>query len=166
MTERLPDISPSKIAVDDTPIAFKSARARTRALLVQGLYAIEINKNSPMMVRLDIESGEDFRRADKDFFREAWEALIPARPDLEMLFVNELDRPLAETSPIERAILTLATWELRDRIDVPFKVVINEAVELTKHYGGTDGHKYVNGVLDKVAPNLRAVEWAHLKKRG
>jgi transcription antitermination protein NusB len=166
MSEPIPDIPPSKIVVDDTPIAFKSARARARALVVQGLYALEMNKNDPMIVRLDIEGGEEFRKCDKELFRAAWAGAVPARADLEALFVNELDRPLAETSPIERAILTLATWELRDRIDVPFKVVINEAVELTKHYGGTDGHKYVNGVLDKVAPNLRAIEWAHDKKRG
>jgi transcription antitermination protein NusB len=76
-----------------------------------------------------------------------------------------LDRNFEELSPIERAILSLGAWELRDCIDVPYKVVINEAIELAKRFGGTDGHKYVNGVLDRLVPELRIHEWQAAQKK-
>ncbi|MGB8516821.1 MAG: transcription antitermination protein NusB, partial [Gallionella sp.] len=75
-----------------------------------------------------------------------------------------LDRPLAELSPVEFAVLLLGAYELSQKLEVPYKVVINEAVELAKTFGGTDGHKYVNGVLDKLAPKVRAVEFAARNK--
>ena len=77
-----------------------------------------------------------------------------------MLFAPALDRALDELDPIERNLLRLGTFELRDRIDVPYKVVINEAVALAKKFGATDSHKYVNGVLDKIARDLRGLELA------
>jgi transcription antitermination protein NusB len=152
------DPSPSLIEVDDTPARYKSARGHARALIVQSLYAMRLTGNDPMMVRLDVEGGADFKRTDKVYFREVWAGIVPALPALEALFESKLDRTMQELSPIERSILLLGTWELRERIDIPYRVVINEAVELAKRFGGTDGHKYVNGVLDQLAPALRAAE--------
>jgi N utilization substance protein B len=79
---------------------------------------------------------------------------------IEALITPHLDRPLAELSPVEYAVLLLGTFEMAQHMEVPYKVVINEAVELAKTFGGTDGHKFVNGVLDKLAPELRSVEFS------
>ena len=80
--------------------------------------------------------------------------------ELEALIAPHLDRPMDELSPVEFAVLLLGAFELAQHLEVPYKVVINEAVELAKTFGGTDGHKFVNGVLDKLAPQLRAPEFA------
>jgi transcription antitermination protein NusB len=80
--------------------------------------------------------------------------------DIEALVVPHLDRRLEELSPVEYAVLMLGAFELSQHLEVPYKVVINEAVELAKTFGGIDGHKFVNGVLDKLAPQLRAAEFA------
>ncbi len=159
MSEQLPDVPPSKIAVDDSPVRYKSARAATRGLLVQGLYTYFVSKNSAEDVRIDTELDPAFRSVDRTFFREAWAGVIEALPELEGALMPHLDRPLDELSPIERAVLSLGAWELRDRIDVPYRVVMNEAVELAKRFGGTDGHKFVNGVLDRLVPTMRKVEF-------
>ncbi len=160
MTERIPDISPSLIEVDEALPRYKSSRQHARALVVQGLYSMWLSSNDAPMVRIDTERALGFRAADGEYFRAAWAGVTAAQPELEGLMFNHLDRTEEELSPIERAILCLGVWELRDRVDIPYKVVINEAVELAKRFGGTDGHKYVNGVLDKLAPSLRAPEWA------
>ena len=83
---------------------------------------------------------------------------IGAAEDLTVMLTPLLDRPLAELSPVERGVLLLGAYELGHCPAVPYRVIINEAVELAKSFGGTDGHKYVNGVLDKLAPALRAEE--------
>ena len=80
------------------------------------------------------------------------------KTELDGAFAGFLDRPLEELDPVELAILRLSTYELRHRVDVPYRVVINEGIELAKIFGATDGHKFVNGILDKLAPNLRAAE--------
>lgn len=80
------------------------------------------------------------------------------KTELDGAFAPLLDRPLEEIDPVELAILRLSTYELKNRVDVPYKVVINEGIELAKVFGATDGHKFVNGILDKLAPTLRATE--------
>jgi transcription antitermination protein NusB len=160
MTDTYPDIPPSQIDSNDAPARYKSARAHARALALQGLYALFVAGNDSVLVRLEIERGDEFKRVDKEHFRALWAGIVPELAALEAVFLPHLDRPMAELSPIERAVLSLSTWELRSRIDIPYRVVINEGVELAKRFGGTDGHKYVNGVLDKLAPVLRPDEWA------
>ena len=86
------------------------------------------------------------------------------KTDLDEEFTPCLDRALEEIDPVELAILRLSTYELRNRLDVPYKVVINEGIELAKTFGATDGHKFVNGVLDKLAPRLRAAELRGAKR--
>jgi len=101
---------------------------------------------------------EDFSKADKDYFHELLHE-IPARLDeVEQAFASYLDRPLDEIDPVERAVLRMASYELLVRIDVPYKVIINESVNLTKKFGAEQAYKYINGVLDQTARRLRAVE--------
>ncbi|HFD79355.1 MAG TPA: transcription antitermination factor NusB, partial [Gammaproteobacteria bacterium] len=111
---------------------------------------------------------------DGDYFRELLHQ-VPARLDeVEQAFAGYLDRPLAEIDPVERALLRMATYELMTRIDVPYRVIINESVNLAKKFGAEQAYRYINGVLDKAARELRPVEHPHgkgdgagvLKKRG
>jgi transcription antitermination protein NusB len=136
----------------------KSARRRARELALQGLYEYYVAGHDPVTIRLRIEGDEDFKRADKDFFREMWRGLSEDWASLIELVQPHLDRKFDEVSPIERAIVVIGAWELKQRLDIPYRVAINESVELAKSFGGTDGHKWVNGVLDKLAPQLRGDE--------
>jgi transcription antitermination protein NusB len=138
----------------------KSARRRSRELALQGLYEYYVAKHEPAMIRLRIEGEDDFKRADKDFFREMWRGVSEDWAALIELVQPHLDRKFEEVSPIERGIVVIGAWELKHRLDIPYRVAINESVELAKSFGGTDGHKWVNGVLDKLAPALRSAEIA------
>ena len=99
-----------------------------------------------------------FAKADVLFFRELLHATLDTAPALRAQFMPFIDRAATELSPVEHAILLLATYELQNRLETPYRVIINEAVELAKSYGGADGFRYVNGVLDKVAAALRPSE--------
>jgi transcription antitermination protein NusB len=136
----------------------KSARRRARELALQGLYEYYVAGHDPVTIRLRVEGEEDFKRADKDFFREMWRGLSEDWAALIETVQPHLDRKFDEVSPIERGIVIIGAWELKHRLDIPYRVAINESVELAKSFGGTDGHKWVNGVLDKLAPSLRADE--------
>ena len=115
-------------------------------------------------VTADIEAefriDNDFQHTDGEYFSAVLKGVVGDVDALEALFSPVLDRRLGELDPIERNLLRLGTFELRDRIDVPYKVVISEAVALAKKFGATDSHRYINGVLDKVARDLRTVEHA------
>jgi transcription antitermination protein NusB len=138
----------------------KSGRRCAREFALQGLYEFYVAKHDPATIRLHIEGHEDFKHSDKDFFREMWRGVIEDSAALIALVEPHLDRKFDEVSPIERANILIGAWELKHRLDVPYRVAINESVELAKSFGGTDGHKWVNGVLDKLAPMLRADEVA------
>ena len=136
----------------------KSARRWAREFALQGLYEFYVAEHDPVSIRLRAESDEDFKRCDKAFFREMWKGLTDDWEALVVIAQPHVDRPFAQISPIERGIILIGTWELKSRLDIPYRVAINESVELAKSFGGTDGHKWVNGVLDKVAPIFRADE--------
>jgi N utilization substance protein B len=106
--------------------------------------------------------GEDpaFKKCQSDLFKTIFNGVIQQNHELDALITPELDRPLNELSPVEHAAMLIGTYELASDLSVPYKVAINEAVELAKTFGGTDGHKYVNGVLDQLAQKLRAAELA------
>lgn len=142
-----------------TPISPKrSARHRAREYALQGLYQWLLSGGDARSIHAHIADDKNFERADTAYFATLLRGTIDAAAELETLIAPALDRPIAQLSPVERAILLLATFELRDALDIPYRVVLNEAVELAKSFGGTDGHKYVNGVLDKVAPRVRPEE--------
>ena len=105
-----------------------------------------------------MSAASGFDKTDRGYFSALLAGTIREAPQLEQLLQPYLDRKCAQLSPVERAILLIAAYELENRPDVPYRVVINEAVELAKSYGGTDGFKYVNGVLDKLAAVRRPRE--------
>ena len=135
-----------------------SQRRRSRELVLQGLYQRQLSGNAQRDVRDDLAASPGFLRADQPYFDEVWTGIGDDYDTLLAALAPHLDRKPAELSPIERAILVIGAWELKRRVEIPYRVVINEAVELAKSYGGTDGHRYVNGVLDKLATELRAAE--------
>jgi transcription antitermination protein NusB len=142
-----------------------SPRHLARELVVQGLYQHMVTGDEASVVRVQLESAEIFRQADSRFFREYWVGVFNYLEAAQAHLAPHLDRPLTEVSPCERAILCMGAYELGDRLDIPYRVVINESIELAKSFGGTDGHKYVNGVLDKLAPLLREAEVTEHKQR-
>jgi N utilization substance protein B len=135
-----------------------SARRRAREYVLQGLYESQLSGNSAGAIRARLASDAGFARADAAYFDALWTGVNAEYEALIALFAASLDRRAARLSPIERAILVIGAWELKNRPEIPPRVVINEAIELAKAYGGTDGHKFVNGVLDKLVPTLRAAE--------
>ncbi|MGB7540425.1 MAG: transcription antitermination factor NusB [Burkholderiales bacterium] len=136
----------------------KSARRRSRELALQGLYAWQLSGGQVADLRSQLAETRDFDKADGEYFARLLSGTIEHAAALEGLIAPALDRKPKELSPVERGILLLAAFELQNVPDVPYKVIINEAVELAKLFGGTDGHKYVNGVLDKLARTLRSGE--------
>ena len=141
-----------------------SARRRSRELALQGLYQRQLSGNDARQVRDDLAASKGYERADQAYFAELWHGVTHDYDALVAAVEPHLARKASELSPIERAILVIGAWELRTRLDIPYKVVINEAVELAKSFGATDGHRFVNGVLDKVAADLRATEIAALSR--
>lgn len=138
----------------------KSARRRSRELALQGLYEWLLNRTDAGVVEAHLRDAQGFNKADKAHFDALLHGAIREEATLTACVQPFLDRPVAELSPVERAALLVGAYELTHCIDIPYRVVINEAVELTKTFGGMDGYKYVNGVLDKVAAQLRATEIA------
>ena len=133
-------------------------RTRARRYAVQALYQWDLSGNNISDIEKQFREDEDFTKVDDEYFNELLHK-VPAQLDkLEQAFSSYLDRPMKELDPVERAVLRMATYELMVRIDVPYKVVINESVNLTKKFGAEQAHKYINGVLDKVARDLRANE--------
>ena len=137
-----------------------SPRRRARELALQGLYQQQVGGADADAIAAHWREDADQRDADAVFLAELWRGVNTESATLLATLSPDLDRPAASVSPVERAILLIGTWELLHRLDTPYKVVINEAIELAKSYGGIDGHRFVNGVLDKVAARVRAPEIA------
>jgi N utilization substance protein B len=136
----------------------KSSRRRSRELALQALYAWQLGGSSfDDLAAQAAESGE-LGQADEPFFRTLLAGVLREAAALREAIGPQLDRPWGELSPVERGILMLAAYELKFVPEVPLRVVINEAVEMAKSFGGTDGFKYVNGVLDRVGRTLRPRE--------
>jgi transcription antitermination protein NusB len=133
-------------------------RRRAREFALQGLYQRQLSGNASAAIRTQLAEAAGFARADQTYFDALWDGITADYDTLVLLFSPRLDRRATDLSPIERAILVIGAWELRHRPEIPYRVVINEAIELAKSYGGTDGHKFVNGVLDGLAASLREDE--------
>lgn len=139
----------------------KSARRRSRELALQGLYEWLVNGSDSGAIEAHLGlDNPGFAKADHEHFRALLHGSIRDTALLHEAIGPCLDRPVTELSPVEHGVLMLASYELFHHPEIPYRVVINEAVELTKTFGGTDGFKYVNGVLDRVALKLRPVEIA------
>ena len=135
------------------------ARARARRYAMQALYQWDLSGADLPQIRRQFLEREDFSNADQPYFIELLTEL-PAQGDvIDEHIASQLDRPFEQLDPVERAILRLATYELLVRIEIPFRVVINEAIRLAKKFGAEDGHTYVNAVLDKLARQFRDIEY-------
>jgi N utilization substance protein B len=138
--------------------AAKSTRRRSREVALQGLYEWLLSGEEPSVIEAHMREQDDFDKCDTAHFDALLHGCISEASDLDAVLARHVDRKTTLLSPIEHAVLMIGAYELKHCIDVPYKVAINEAVELAKSFGGTDGHKYVNGVLDKAAVDLRPVE--------
>ena len=135
-------------------------RRKSRELALKGIYQGLMNQSEVRKIIRDMADDVDFHRADEAYFRQLIEGVAEHMSDIEQRIGVYVDRAVAELSPIEHAILCLSAYELIYDLSIPYRVAINEGVELAKIYGGTDGHKYVNGVLDKLASEVRPSEVA------
>lgn len=142
-----------------------SSRRRSRELALQGLYQWIYTGNSASQVLKNLAELEGFGEADREFLEAELKGTIAEEPGLRLHLEPLADRKWNDVSPIERGILLLGAWELVHQKEIPYRVTINEAIELGKRFGGTDGHKYVNGVLDRLAANVRADEVAQKGKK-
>jgi transcription antitermination protein NusB len=136
----------------------KTNRHRSREFALQGLYQWQLTRADPATIARQLAEARGFDKIDAAYFRDLLEGAIAAAGETEREIAPHLDRELERLSPVERGILLLAGYELAHHPEVPFRVVLNEAVELAKAYGGTDGYRFVNGVLDKLAARLREAE--------
>ncbi len=138
-----------------------TARRRAREISLQALYAWKLAGGD---VLAQARTLEGWVRCDQEFASELITEVVNKSDSLEKIIAPHLDRSLASLSPVERVILLIGAYELSARPETPFKVVLNEAIELGRSFGGTDGHKFVNGVLEKLALELRAGEVARLRQ--
>ena len=142
-----------------SPGSSRMARRRARELALQGVYQCLMSGNTMTSVQHHLEAEtEDLDKVDRELFVSLMRGAVDNADILRETFSPLLSRPIAELSPIEHAILLLGAHELRHNLETPYRVVINEAIELAKSFGGTDGHRFVNGVLDKLAARLRPEE--------
>ena len=138
--------------------AFGGTRSVARKLALQALYRWQLNAAPWQELVQEFDAAEDMPRADSEYFRTLVEGVWRAREQLDAQLASYADREPRLLDPIERAVLLIALYELSARPEVPYRVAINEAVTLTKRFGATDGHKFVNAVLDRAARALRPAE--------
>lgn len=135
-----------------------AARSRSRRRALQALYAWQMSNSPIAKVIEQFQHEQDMEIADLQYFEDLVQGVAKHHDELDAELEKYLDRTLAQVDPIERAVLLIAAYELRYRPDVPYRVVINEAIETSKRFGADQGHTYVNGVLDKAAADWRATE--------
>ncbi|WP_297481575.1 transcription antitermination factor NusB [Ferrovum sp.] len=139
----------------------KSARRQARELVVQGLYEWQLADTERAAIIDHLGTQPHFMRADREFLEQLLKGVMTERTSLDQRLGALIDRPLTQVSPVERAILWLASYELAHFPETPFRVILNEAIDLAKRFGGTDGHKYINGVLDRLVAQERPEERQH-----
>ena len=138
--------------------AAKSVRSRAREFALQGLFQHLVGGNDASAIDAFTRDLAGFHKADSAHYDALLHGCIEGAAELDALIVPLLDRKMEEISPIEHAVMWIGVYEMRHCLDVPWRVVLNECIELAKEFGGTDGHKYVNGILNGLAPSLRAAE--------
>lgn len=133
-------------------------RRKSRELVLKAVYRGMLNQSELSAVYRDMTEDPDYAKADEGYFKHLLEAVGSHVDELDTKMASYIDREVTELSPIEHAILRISGCELMFDMSIPYRVVINEGVELAKIYGGIDGHKYINGVLDKLAADVRSAE--------
>ena len=144
----------------------KSARSRAREFALQALYQHLVGRNEAVAIDTFTRDLAGFHKADSVHYDALLHGCIREAAALDALILPLLDRKMAEISPIEHAVMWIGTYEFLHAVDVPWRVVLNECIELAKEFGGTDGHKYVNAVLNGLAPQLRGAEVEADRARG
>lgn len=157
-----PSAAPAKLR----KAADKSGRTRAREFALQALYQHLVGRNAVDAIDTFTRDLSGFHKCDSLHFDALVRGCVEQADELDALIAPRLDRPLAELSPIEHAVLWIGTFEFRQCLDVPWRVVLNECIELAKSFGGTDGHKFVNGVLHPLAEQLRPAEVAASPRGG
>lgn len=142
-----------------------AARSRSRRRALQAIYAWQVGGNRMIQVIEQFRHEQDMEIADLEYFEDLLRGVEKHLAELDSAIRAHIDREIAEVDPIERAVMRIGAYELRHRPDVPYRVVINEALEVTKRFGADQGHTYVNGVLDKLAGEWRAVEYRDKSRR-
>lgn len=155
---KLPPHAPGRTATGARKASAKSSRTRAREFALQALYQHLVGRNEAQAIDHFTRDLSGFHKADSVHYDALLHGCIEHAEELDALIVPLLDRKLQEISPIEHAVMWIGVYEFQNAPDVPWRVVINECVELAKEFGGTDGHKYVNAVLNGLAPKLRATE--------
>ena len=135
-----------------------SPRRRAREIALQGIYSWQMSQNQIEQIELALATSNDMKKVDMNYFQLLLRGVVRSASQLDATIKTYLGRLPEELDPIEKAILRLATFELTEQIDVPYKVIINEAIELAKSFGAEDSHKFVNGALDKAVKTLRSDE--------
>lgn len=148
----------SQAAPENAHAAGRSARRLARELVLQGLYQWLVSGNEEAAIEAHLLDIEGFEKADREFFTRLLRGVLAQRRMLEGQLQSYLDRSFRELSPVEACVLLAGAFELNNYPQTPYRVIINESIELAKGYGGTDGHKYINGVLDKLAASVRPAE--------
>ena len=148
----------NKPPVGKKPGKTSKNRHKSRELVLKGIYRCFLNQGDLRQISRELVDDPDYAHADEAYFQQLLKGVIEQLPSLDVQLAEFIDRPVSELSPVEHAVLCISSFELIHDLSIPFRVVINEGVELAKSYGGTDGHKYVNGVLDKLAAKFRATE--------
>ena len=134
------------------------ARTRARELLLQALYQKQLAEHSTAELVSQFHEQVAYERVDKEFFDELLPAISDGQDDLEKVIDELIDRPLKQLDPVELGILLIGVHELQSRLDIPYRVVINECVNLARRFGALDGHKYINACLDAAAQSIREIE--------
>ena len=134
------------------------ARSRSRRRALQAVYAWQLSHTPVEKVLEQFSNEQDMEIADLPYFEALVRGVIHDHKDLDQALSMYVDRPMEQVDPIERAVLRIAAFEMRDRLDVPYRVIINEAIEIAKRFGSDHGHTYVNGVLDQAAGQWRSAE--------
>ncbi len=138
--------------------ASTGARTRARELLVQALYQKQLAGHECTELLEQFHEQTAYDRVDKEFFDESLPVMCDRQPELEKKIGELIDRPLEQLDPVELSVLLIGVYELQSRVDVPYRVVINESVNLAKRFGALDGHKFINACLDVAAQSLRSAE--------
>ena len=141
-----------------------NARSRARRLAMQAIYEWQMTANNPQSIIDQVRQDQSMKKVDDDYFEELVKQVTNKVKDLDTHISPLLDRDLDDIDVVEKAVLRLGAYELEHRMDVPYKVVINEAVELAKIFGAEEGYRFVNGIMDKLAEKLRSIEVQAAKK--
>lgn len=141
------------------PRKTSKSRRKSREIALKALYRSQMNEGAFNQLLLDMKDDPDYAKADEAYFKSLLDGVVNHTAAIDDEIARYIDRELAELSPIEHAILRVASYELIYDVTIPYRVAINEGVELAKTFGGADGHKYINGVLDKLAASARPKEF-------